>query len=523
MDTISKPKSRKNRYIFGSIGLIAVIIIFSLISSGDEEVESMVVERGSIREEVNVTGIIKPELKVDLSFQQSGNVSVVNALVGQRVSQGQAIAYLYNSDLYSSLEQAKASLKAQEANLEELKSGTRPEEISISEIKVANAKRNLSDNKNTLLDSLREAYTVADDSVRNKADQLFYNARQNNPQLRFSVPSSEMVSGLENGRRALESMFLEWSMRQNASTTDDDLEELTSYTKRNLSSVRSFLDLAALALSDVTPNSSISQTTIDSWRSAVATARTSLNASISKTTTSSEDVFSSESALSLAEQELALKEAGSVPEQIKIGEARVDEAVAKVSNTLAQIEKTILRSPSSGVVGKVNITAGEFITSGTPVITIVDDSTYTIEANIAEIDVGGVDVDDKVIVTVDALPGEEFEASMTYIEPVETVIDGVPTYKTVFSLKTTDTRIKSGMTADIIIIVDQVENAIIVPQRTVYYEEQGSFVYIKKGEGNAVEKRFVKTGIRGSLGGVEITEGLSDGDTILLGAPKEEK
>jgi multidrug efflux pump subunit AcrA (membrane-fusion protein) len=100
------------------------------------------------------------------------------------------------------------------------------------------------------------------------------------------------------------------------------------------------------------------------------------------------------------------------------------------------------------------------------------------------------------------------------MNPAESLVEGVATYKTTLYFNNSDERIKSGMTADVTIKGDRRDNVFAVPQRAVITRGDSKFVQVLQGE-NVAEKQ-VKTGLRGSDGNIEITDGLSEGDQVIV-------
>ena len=86
-------------------------------------------------------------------------------------------------------------------------------------------------------------------------------------------------------------------------------------------------------------------------------------------------------------------------------------------------------------------------------------------------------------------------------------------YTTKISTDSADERLVPGMTVQVEIIVETVTGAFFVPVEAVYNREGQSFV--KVANGMNVEERSVKTG-RFSADYIEITDGLTEGDSVLL-------
>ena len=473
--------------------------------------ETILAKRGTIVQEVSVTGQIKPAEEVDLAFEKGGKVAMVGASVGDHVNQGQIIVRLESGELIGQLKEMEASVETQKAKLDELKKGTRPEEIALYEAKVTSAKVALDEAKKNLVDKLHDAYTKSDDAVRGKIDQFFDNPRGISPQLKFFAADE---INIENDRVSVESALNLWNSSLNQLTVASDLDFYANEAVKNLNQVKSFLDDTALAVNNLTPSTSLSQTTIDSWKTDVSTARTNVYTAITNLTTAKEKFKTAETSLSVAENELVLERAGSTAEQIAGQEAQLKQAEAKVQTTQAQIAKNLLFSPINGIVTKQDAKVGEIIAANENVVSVISGTNFEIEANIPEADIAKVSVGDNATLTLDAY-GEAvvFNAKVVKIDPAETVIEGVATYKTTLQFEHEDGRIKSGMTANVDIISGKHENVIVIPQRAVVNKNGEQFVRVLEGE--TAKEYPVKTGLRGSDGNIEITEGLKEGQQVV--------
>lgn len=458
-------------------------------------------KRGDVIQEVSATGKVKPSESVNLAFEKGGRVASINVGVGDRVFAGQKLVILDSSELMAQLAEAEANVKTQEAKLEELRLGTRPEEIDITEAKVREAKE-------SLVDKLKDAYTKSDDAVRNKADQFITDSRTSSPKLNFGVTDSSLKSEVEAARFTLEGLLVSWKSSLDGLLYSSDTRQHVETAKANLVKVRDFLDKVALAINNATPNITISQTILDSYRADVATARTNVNTAIN-------NVSSGETNLVVKEKELLLKESGTLPEQITAQEAQVLQVRAKADNVRAQIVKTGIYSPIKGVVTRQDAKVGEIIIAGAALVSVISDAEFEIESNIPEVDIVKIKVGNDAKVTLDAYGNDvEFLAKVIAIDPAETVIEGVATYKVTLGFSGNDGRIKSGMTANIDILSEKKESVIFIPLRAVITRNGNKIV--KVFENGDVKEVEVKTGLKGSDGNVEIMEGLKEGDHAVI-------
>ncbi len=508
-------------FIKKPISIISIIVILGLAAGGyfyfgreaNPEFDVAIAKRSDLIQEVSVTGRVKPTRSVELAFEKSGKVSAVYADIGKQVSAGQILVVLENSELAAQLLQAEADVKIQEAKLNELRRGTRQEEIQVQEVKVENAKVALEDAKTNLIDKIRDAYTKSDDGVRNKVDQFFSNPRSSSPQINISGFNKEME--VEWQRVLIEFLLNSWQNSLIGLSASGDLDTRLKEAKSNLEEVRDFLNLVASSVNALTVNANLSQTTIDTYKSDVSTGRTNLNTAIVNLSAAEENYRSAKSSLTLAENELFLKKAGTIEEQIAAQEAQVEKAKANVENYRAQISKTILRAPISGMVTKQDAKVGEIVSANTPIVSLISASQFEIEANMPEADIAKVKLGNTAKVTLDAYGNDiSFNVKVTAIDPAETIIDGVATYKTTFQFTDKDERVKSGMTANIDISTEKREGVIVIPQRAVITKNGDKIVRLLEGETPKEVK--VKTGLRGSDGNIEIIEGINEGDRVII-------
>jgi HlyD family secretion protein len=502
--------------------IILLVVVMAIIAAGyfyftgskKPTYEFSVAKRADIVQEVSVTGRVKPAEAVDLAFEKAGKVANIYVKVSDKVIAGQLLVNLDNADIAAQLTQAEAELKTQKAKLDELRAGTREEEIMVQEVKVANTKADLEEAKKNLVDKLQDAYTKSDDAIRNKVDQLFKSPVLPLPQVNCPIVDSQSETDIEWQRLVIDDVLNLWKQSLNKLTVASDLSSYVIDAKNNLNKIKSFVDKAAFLINITTANANVSQTTIDTWRGEAATARTNVNAAVSNLLAADEKLKTAESNFSLANQELVLKRAGATNEEIAAQEAQVEKAEANVLNYQAQLSKTILRSPIKGIVTKQDAKVGEIVSANATVVSVISVAKFEIEANVTEADIAKIEIGNTAKVTLDAY-GEEvvFEAKVVEIEPAETIIEGVTTYKTTFQFVDDDERVKSGMTANIDILTDKRENVITIPRRTVATRNGDKIVKILVGE-NVWEVK-VKTGLTGSDGNVEILEGIKEGDKVI--------
>lgn len=497
--------------------LIVGAIVYNTTKTTPPQYETALAERTDLRAEVNITGHVEPAQNIDLAFERSGRISNVAVDIGDHVSRGMVLAQVDNADVYAQLAQAEATLKARQAALDKLLAGTREEELAVYEVKVTNAQTALEDAQKNLLTKITDAYTKADNAIRNQSDQFFSNPRSSSPTFNFVISDGQVTQDLENNRFVIEALLISWQKNiQSLAADSPTLADIGGTTENNLRTVGDFLRELAFAINQLQPSSTLSATTIDGYRTAVESARTNVDTATSNIVTAQEKLRTADSSLKLAKKELVLQQAGSTVESINEQQALVDEATAQVSAIHADLEKTLIRAPFSGVITRRDLDPGEIVTAGTLTLSMISDKKYQIKAFIPEVDIAHVVVGNSASVTLDSYgPDVVFDATVTKIDPAETVIEGVPTYKTILEFKTPDSRIRSGMTANTDILTDSRSNVVAVPSRSVIDDNGDKYIRILADDGT-VTRSPVQTGLVSFDGKTEIISGVTEGQTVIL-------
>jgi len=495
-------------------GVIILIALYFILSGGNNKAETLTAERGSVVEQVILTGKVTPADEVNLAFDRSGKVSGTYAKIGDEVYVGQTLVTLDASEVSADYAKAQANVATEQARLDELKRGSRPEEIAISESEVTNAQTALANAEDKLRTSLYEAYSKSDDAVHNTIDQLFSNPRSSNPQISIQINDTQLKNDINNLRYQAETLLTTWDQNPK-STSRETIVDISS----KLNMVKMFADKVAGAVNALSSNSSISATTVDSYKAGVSSARTNLISAQNAISTAEEKLNTSKSVLLIAQKNLTLKKVGTSAEEIRAQEARVLQYDAQVQAVGAQLGKMTLRSPLAGIVTKQDAKRGEIVSVGTPVVSVISNNNLEIEANVSEISVGKVQIGNPVAITMDAFPRKTFNGTVTYIEPAETLIDGVVNFKITIAFSEKYPELKTGLSTNLEIKTAEKMDVVKIASYAVTTREGKS--YVTKKEGNKNREVEVTTGFRGSDGFVEVLTGLTSGDIVVLTGVKK--
>ncbi|MDP1707377.1 MAG: efflux RND transporter periplasmic adaptor subunit [bacterium] len=487
------------KYFFIIIALSALGGYVYFWGQGNSSGDKFIVTSGDFIQKVSISGTVTATKNANLGFTANGRISDTYVKVGQRVAEGTILAEIENDELIATIAQKRASLAQAEANLASLRAGTRPEEVAVASIGVTNA-------TSALIDAIQNAYTYSDDSIHNKADAIFSNPRTD-PKISFTIANANLKTEVERDRVVVEQALMNWDSlvsRLNGDNAYDSAKQSQTY----LTQVASFLAGANLAINQGVSDQTTSASTISSYGTILATARANINVVTASLT-------SGITSLDSARSNLTLKQAGPTDEALSAQEAAVSVAKADVSSTQAKLAATRVIAPFGGVVTRMDAKVGEIVSPATSLISMHSDGIFGIETYVPEVAIARIAPGNYATTTLDAY-GQSllFASTVVAVDPAETLRDGVPTYKTTIAFIKPDSRIRSGMTANVIIETGVLQNAIVIPSGAIV--QNGGVSYVSVVKNDAVESRTITTGPSPALGQAHVLSGLSDGDVILL-------
>ena len=232
-------------------------------------------------------------------------------------------------------------------------------------------------------------------------------------------------------------------------------------------------------------------------------------------------------------------------------EANVKIKQGALDKAKADLEHCTITSPIDGVVISRNVDVGQTVAASlqAPVIfQIANDLTkMQIDSNVAEADVGVLEVGQDVDFTVDAFPMRTFHGKVVQVRNAPITVQNVVTYDTVIGVSNPDLKLKPGMTANVSIVVAHKDNVLQIKNAALRYRpaeaasgqmtgsrvgsdgsktrvpsgaqrgggrERGTSertVYLLSGQPQPVQ---IKTGISDGVV-TEVIEGLKEGDRVV--------
>jgi HlyD family secretion protein len=345
---------------------------------------------------LHVSGNIEA-IEVPISFKIAGHVVKRFVDEGDNVTAGQPIAELETADLQADEALRRGELQAAQAALDEMLAGSRPDEIAAALAAMQKAEAN-------------------------------YQELQNG-----SRP--EEIAASESIYKAAEA----------------DLERLKSDLRRNAELRNSHSG----AISEEQYEQALAAYRMGSDRYAEALKRYELV----KQGPRKEDIAQGKAALEQAQAQYRLVKEGPRKEDIDQARAKLEQAKASLRSAEVKLGYATVYSPLTGVVLSKNIEPGEFVATGTPVVTVADIENIWLRAYVdeSELGTGTVALGKEADITTDAYPGKVYEGRVGFIaseqeftpKTVQTDRERVKfVYRIKIDAKNPDRKLKPGMPAD---------------------------------------------------------------------------
>jgi HlyD family secretion protein len=272
-------------------------------------------------------------------------------------------------------------------------------------------------------------------------------------------------------------------------------------------------------------------------------------------TTARNSLRTSEAQLDVTLAQNGVDEQGPQAADLAADLATVAGARASLEQARKALGDTELVAPVDGVVGRVDAEVGELVGSGglsgldtessgadqsgagqatgaggaggtgtstgsssggegSSIITLARTQSLQVEVGFDETDAARIRPGYTATISVDALPGRKFAATVVDVDPIETLVNNVVTYDITLVLDSPRGELKPGMTATADVIVDEATDVLALP-RTAVRTPAGAAptVTVLRRDGQA-EPRLVVTGLEGDTN-VQIVGGVGLGERVV--------
>lgn len=440
--------------------IIALVLIVASIRSQNNSsaaaYQTTTVQLGTLTSTVEGTGTVASTQSVSLAWLTSGQVDQVSAQIGNQVKSGDGLATLLQSSLTQST--LETNLVTAQENLAEL---TSPSAIASAQAAVAADEQALINAQYK-----RDSLNVHNQGAIANANAAMVLAKNN----------------LDNEQS---------NYNNYAGRPDTDTGKAMAYQAMYAAKLK--YNTALYTYNNLTGHAT--QVTIASSDAALALATANL---------------------AEAKIYLAALTGGEVPANATGSMLlKLEEAKLAVQTAQGNLDTTKVTAPFAGTVTQANAIPGAVVSVGTQAFRIDNLSSLVVPVQVTEIDINGIQAGQPAKITFDAIPNKTYNGTVIKSDLAGTVGSNSVNFSVTVQVTDADAQIKPGMAANVTIVTNQVENALLVPSTSIFTDTSGQqYVYLIQNG--------VSTTVPVTVGAISDTttqitnDTLKEGDTIVL-------
>jgi multidrug efflux pump subunit AcrA (membrane-fusion protein) len=194
-------------------------------------------------------------------------------------------------------------------------------------------------------------------------------------------------------------------------------------------------------------------------------------------------------------------------------------AQARLQAAQATLDTQSLTAPFAGTISEVDNKPGDQVSPGSIGFRLDKLDRLLLDVQVSEVDINNVQVGQPVTLSFDAILDKQYEGVVSQVPEVGDIVQGVVEFPVVVELINPDQYVKPGMTAAVNIVVEQITNALLVPNSAVRVVDGQRVVYILKD--NQLQKVEVTLGASSDTHSQVIDGNLQVGDEIVLNPPQD--
>jgi membrane fusion protein, macrolide-specific efflux system len=219
-------------------------------------------------------------------------------------------------------------------------------------------------------------------------------------------------------------------------------------------------------------------------------------------------------------------------------DAQIKKAIIAVDTAKANLGYTKITAPMDGVIISINIEEGQTVVStqtATTILTLADLDIITVKAKISEADVIRVNPGLKVFFTLIGDAETRYYSKLRAIEPgaaststTSSSSAGSSTsssssttgsaiyYYGLFEIPNPDNKLRTSMTAQVSIVLNEVKNVLCIPIAALGEKEKDGSYKVKILRNNIPETRFIRAGVNNKVY-VQVMDGIQEGEKVVVG------
>lgn len=192
-------------------------------------------------------------------------------------------------------------------------------------------------------------------------------------------------------------------------------------------------------------------------------------------------------------------------------------AQARVAAIAATLEMRHLKAPFAATITEKRVAVGDQVSPGTTAFRIDDLSHLLVDVQVSEVDINRVKIGQTATMTFDAIAGKTYNGKVTQVGRVGNNLQGVVDFTVTVEITDADAQVRPGMTAAVNMVVQQMKNILLVPNRAVRINEGDRVVFIMKN--NIPTQVKITLGASSDTDSQVISGDVKAGDLIIINPP----
>ncbi len=453
-----KKKSKRMYWIIGAVVVLAAAawIIIAQVNkqkAATANLQTQVIEKGDLMAIVGATGTVRANQSAILTWQTSGRVAAIQYSNGDLVSAGEVLAELAESSLSQSVILARADLVSAQRTLDNLMNST--EAQATAQLNLANA---------------QDAYNHA----------LWNRKYSNTP----NVTSQDKIDSAQAAVTLAKDKVDKAQDNYDRFAENDDDDPVKAGALSNLANAKIALENAEKTLKYYTQTPDQQEIQISDGEVAVAKAR-----------------------LDDAQREWDRLKDGADPDDIAAAQARV-------AAIQATIDMARITAPFAGTITASDLLTGDQVNAGSSAFRIDDLSRMLVDVMVPEVDINSIKAGQQVDLTFDAIANEAYTGKIVEVARVGTTSAGVVNFEVTIEILDADEQVLPGMTAAVNIVISDLKDILLIPNRAVRMVDGKRVIYLMKN--NVPTKVEIEIGASSDTLSELVSGDVKEGDMIIL-------
>jgi HlyD family secretion protein len=192
---------------------------------------------------------------------------------------------------------------------------------------------------------------------------------------------------------------------------------------------------------------------------------------------------------------------------------------ARIAAAEATLKQAWIEAPFNGTISVANTKPGDQVAPNAEAFRLDDLSQLLLDVQVSEVDINQVHVGQEASLTFDAILDKEYEGIVVEVASIGTSTQGVVDFIVTIEIIDPDENVKPGMTAAVNVVVNQLDNVLLIPNRAVRIEDGKRVVYVMRD--NEPTPVQITLGASSDTMSEVIDGELKVGELIVLNPPTE--